>query len=296
MDIIVSEVHRVSLSDPEATHEVLRFTNKDDESYEESIGAIALTKDDDKLLLCCKYGVAIGSFLTQETSYILKYPGDQTRYRSNDGIVDPWGNLWIGTMSDFFVGGVETEGTLFHVDSQTLKVTTMLTNCQIPNGLAFSKDGKSFFWTDLKTFIILKFDYDHETNTLSNQREFVNTRKHAVSTILEGINSPEPDGFTMTDDEEIFGTIFSGSKVVHYGPTGGDEVLEVFELPAANITSCIIAGNDTLYITSAQTHLDDASKCHPASNKEGDLGGFLFRVKLLKPVKAQVKNIWQGQV
>ncbi|EAZ63512.2 Gluconolactonase putatively involved in growth regulation [Scheffersomyces stipitis CBS 6054] len=294
VDIIVGEVHRVKLSSEAADkeHEVIKWGQSG-----ESIGAIGLTTKNDVILVCGKYGVALGDFTTGKIEYFFKYPYDvtkQQRLRSNDGIVDPWGNLWIGVMNDFpvtFKEGVRPEGKLFRIDHKDLSITTMVDDTLIANGLAFSEDGKKLFWTDSLTFTNWQFDYDYATNTLSNRRPFIEAKK-----FFPDEASPEPDGFTMTKDGHIYHAVFSTSTVIHVDANA--QLVSKIQLPASRIT-CVTSGgkyNDELFITTAHLQLDDFNATIDPKDTNGDLGGFLYRVKLDKPVNGQIKNIWGGQV
>ncbi|KAK6454872.1 Gluconolactonase putatively [Scheffersomyces xylosifermentans] len=294
VDIIVGEVHRVHLSSsaPDKDHEFIKWKTPG-----ESVGAIALTTKDDVILVCGKTGVALGDFKTGEIEYFFKYPNDektQHRLRSNDGIVDPWGHLWIGLMNDFPITakeGVLPEGKLYRINCNDLSVETMVDGTLIANGLAFSEDHKTLFWTDSLTFTVWKFDYDYETNKLTNKRPHIETKK-----FYSDFASPEPDGMTMTKDGHIYGAVFSTSSVYHADASG--QLLNKIHLPAARIT-CVISGgknNDELFITTGHTQLDDPDAAIDSSDKTGDLGGFLFRVKLDSPINGQIKNIWGGKV
>ncbi|KAK6203461.1 Gluconolactonase putatively [Scheffersomyces amazonensis] len=292
VDIIVGEVHRVDLDSPSSSHEVLKWG-----SEEESIGAIALTSNPDIVLVCGKYGVAKGDFQHKSIEYFLKYPvteSESKRLRSNDGIIDPWGNLWIGLMNDFPITkaeGVKPEGYLYRINYKDLTVDTMLDKTLIANGLAFSEDGKTLYWTDSLTFTIWKFDYDYKTNSLTNKRSHVN-----IKNVFPEFESPEPDGLTMTKNEEIFSAVFSTNSVIHVNNQG--ELLEKFEIPAEKIT-CVISGgknNDELYVTTGHIELLDSTATISAEDLQGDLGGFLFKIKLPKSINGQAKNIWGGQV
>ena len=98
VDIIQGEVHRVFLDNTNtnintssSSHETLKW-----DSSNESIGAICLTNDPNKLIICSKYGLAYGDFSSSTIEYFFKYPhttnpDEKLRLRSNDGIIDPWG-------------------------------------------------------------------------------------------------------------------------------------------------------------------------------------------------------------
>lgn len=296
VDIIGAEVHRISLdknADPVLSHEVLHF-NEDGES----IGAICLTKDNNKILICSKYGVCIGDFDTHKINYLVKYPHSKEqarRLRSNDGIIDPWGNLWIGVMTDFPVtkaeGSVAREGMLYRVDCTDLSVKVMEKDTFISNGLAFNNDGTKFYWTDLLTFTVWQFDYNVHTNTLSNKQPLIDMKQ-----VFPDEASPEPDGLSLANDGTFFHAVFSTSTVVEYNEAG--EVLGKIKIPAQRVTCTALGGpdDDTLFVTSAHEHLADSEYNFDANDKLGDLGGFLFQVKLGRKVHSKTKNLWGGVV
>lgn len=297
VDIIQGEVHRTSLMEGRfnESHEILKF-----EDPKESIGAIGLTSDDNMILICGKQGIAKGSFKTGEISYFLKYKHDETqskRLRSNDGIIDPWGHLWIGVMTDFDIsaqeGKVSPEGKLYRINCHDLTIETMVDDCFIPNGLAFSSNHKHFYWTDSLTHIIWKYDYDCIPNKLTNKRKHIDVREVER---LKQFSSPEPDGLVMTKSSEIFSAIFSTSRVVHFDEHG--KYAEEYQIPAERITSVTIGGksNDDLFVTTGHSKLADPSAIIDPNDKSGDLGGFLFRYKLSKPYDVHVKNIWGGKL
>lgn len=293
VDIIQAEVHRVSLSEEsehhyERTHEVIKVPGSG-----ESVGAIGLTSDDNIVIICAKYGVAKGNFTTGEVEYILKYnhtPEQAHRLRSNDGIIDPWGHLWIGVMNDFPITaaeGVKPEGILYRVNCHDLSVTTMVTDVLISNGLAFSDDGKQLWWTDSLTHTIWQFDYDVVSNKLSNRRPFIETKK-----ALPDFDSPEPDGLTTNTHDDIYSAVFGTSQVVHFDSKG--QIVEKFDIPAKRPT-CVIIGKGRLFVTTAHEHHEDWSATIDKNDLSGDLGGFLYQIKV-EGLEGKVKNVWGGQV
>lgn len=46
----------------------------------------------------------------------------------------------------------------------------------IPNGLGFSPDNRTLYFTDSPTSTIFQFDYDAATGTLTNRRPFVHVQ------------------------------------------------------------------------------------------------------------------------
>ncbi|EDK46004.1 rRNA-processing protein cgr1 [Lodderomyces elongisporus] len=291
VDIILGEVHRISLDDLNK-HEVLKWNEQG-----ESIGFVALTKDLDTVLVCGKSGLAYGKFKANTLEYFFKYPlteVEQKRLRSNDGIIDPWGNLWIGLMNDFHVtakeGEVKPEGKLLRI-TPDLKVDVMIENTKISNGLAFCSKGTKLYWTDSLNYTIWKFDYDHETNTLSNKVPFLETKK-----VYTDVESPEPDGMVRTTNGEVYTAVFSTSTVLHVDKEG--QVIEKIHVPAERCTCVTIGGQDGdhLFINTANLKLDDFDAKIDPTDFFGDLGGFLFKYKSDHNLKGIKKNFWGGDV
>lgn len=294
VDIINAEVHRVGLGpNPGLAHEVLRFDDP-----VESVGAIGLTSDDNVIIVCCKYGVAKGNFKTGSIDYIVQFdhsPLQRQRLRSNDGIIDPWGHLWIGVMTDFPYtrsegGVVNPEGKLYRINCHDLTIDEMVSSSFISNGLNFSADGKTFYWTDSLTYTIWQFDYDYMSNRLDNKRPFIEFKA-----LFPEEDSPEPDGLTIDKNDEIYSAVFHTGQVLHFDRHG--QVVERFHLPALRPTCVTIGGknNNELFITSCHERGQIPGAGVDASDKSGDLGGYLFRHQLDRNLHGKIKYVWGGK-
>ncbi|KAI5955157.1 hypothetical protein KGF54_001718 [Candida jiufengensis] len=287
IDIILGQIHRVSLTDLNK-HEILKWDNP-----KESVGFIALTEVEDTVLVAAKSGLAYGNFKTGKLEYFFKYPfneSEQNRLRSNDGIIDPWGNLWIGVMNDFHVGSVQEEGYLYRITPE-LKLDVMLTNTKISNGLAFNEDGSELYWTDSENFTIFKFKYDKDTNKLSSKTPFIYTKD-----FYPDIKSPEPDGMVRTETGDFYSAVFNTGTILHTNHKG--ELIDKIHVPAERCTCVTIGGpeGNELFINTANLKLDDFDAEINSEDLFGDLGGFLFRLKFKHDLKGQKKNIWGGKV
>lgn len=293
VDIIQAELHRVSLDneDYDKSHECLTI-----DIPGESIGALFLTKDPNVVMVCAKFGLAKADFIAGRIDYVFKYPVPESqaaRVRSNDGIIDPWGNLWIGTMNDFPIAkkeGICPEGALYRIDAKTLTVKLMVEGAQIPNGLAFNEDGSKLYWTDSLTFTLWQFDYDNATEELTNRKPLIDMRD-----VFPEEDSPEPDGLSLSKDGVIYHAVFSTSKVVAYSTEG--KAQNVYELPAARPTCTALGGpnDDKLFVTTAHLHLDDFNAEIDPENKSGDQGGFLFCIDLPERANSKPKALWAGE-
>lgn len=278
VDIILAQVHRYFFET--SVHEILTLSIQGD-----SIGTIGLTSDNDKIVLCNKTGVCIGNFKTNEIKQIFTYP-ENSKLRSNDGKIDPHGNLIVGTMADFPVGGQIPEGSLYKINAKTLEYQTLKTGLKCPNGLGFNKELTKFYWTESPQRKIYVYDYDFEKDVATNEQVFFDLDHHVSQDSV-------PDGMCTTEKNSVFGALFNESMVVRITPDGN--VSTKFKLPAKCITCCTVGGinDDELFITTAhELHEDLSVDIHKETS---DLGGYMYRVKLAQPEK-EIQYLWGGQI
>lgn len=173
--------------------------------------------------------------------------------RFNDVIADPEGRVFCGTMP-----GEDSLGDLYRIDVDAT-VTAVVEDVDIANGMGFSGDGETFYFTESEAHRIYAFDYDRATGELSNQRTFVETPDDEV-----------PDGLTVDDDDYVWSARWNGGRAVRYDPTGTP--VEEITVPARKVSSVTFAGPecDELYLTTA---LEGGDR-----DGEGDGAGALFRV------------------
>lgn len=99
-----------------------------------------------------------------------------SKMRFNDGSVDSEGRFFAGTMVDagHKLGPI---GNLYCLsatnDDSKYSCSVSVPNVTIPNGLGWSPDNKTMYFTDSPTSTISQFDYDAETGKISNRRTFV---------------------------------------------------------------------------------------------------------------------------
>ncbi|MCL2652490.1 MAG: SMP-30/gluconolactonase/LRE family protein [Propionibacteriaceae bacterium] len=163
-------------------------------------------------------------------------------HRLNDGKTDRAGRIWFGSMHR-----PETEAVsrFYRVDGAGVK--TVFDDIITSNGLGWSPDNATMYYTDSKTWQIRAFDFDAISGTMSNPRVFA--------------SDPEgefvPDGLTVDAEGCVWGAKWQGSRVVRYAPDG--RIILDLRFPVARMTSCMFAGAglDTLVVTSARGEADD---------------------------------------
>jgi sugar lactone lactonase YvrE len=180
--------------------------------------------------------------------------------RFNDGKCDPAGRFLAGTMDD---AEQEASGSLYSF-SPDGACRRLLTGLRISNGLAWSPDGRTFYFIDTPTRLVLAYDYDLASGSLANPRP-------AVS-VPAGLGWP--DGMTCDSLGRLWIALWGGAALTCWDPASG-RLLETVRFPALNVTCPIFGGPDLadLYVTSARKGMSAAQL------EEYPLSGGLFRVR-----------------
>lgn len=186
---------------------------------------------------------------------------DKPLNRFNDGKCDPAGRLWAGTMNirdhSLFVGSLYCLNT-------DLSCRKMVSDVAISNGIIWSGDNKTMYYTDTRARVIWAYDYDIGTGNIANRR--------TVIEIAEGEGGP--DGFTIDAEGMLWVAQWGGWQVGRYDPATGKKIGRV-DVPAERVSSCAFGGAklDELYITTA------VAGSSPEDAEKQPLAGSLFVAK-----------------
>ena len=164
-------------------------------------------------------------------------------------------------MNDPKVTSPTNEGVLFRLDPD-LKIHRIIENVTIPNGIGWSPDNKTMYFTDTPTSNIFQFDFDAATGAISNRQVFFH---------VDEAEGGQPDGFTIDAQGYLWTAVFGGGKVLRISPEG--KVVGEILLPTRSISCPGFAGED-MYITSAEEEEPDK---YPESVK---YAGSLFKVNV----------------
>ncbi|UKZ63640.1 uncharacterized protein TrAtP1_004866 [Trichoderma atroviride] len=213
----------------------------------------------DRILIGVKHGVAVLDRQAGTYAMLVQFNEENNgRIRSNDGAVDPHGKLWLGTMTDFEHGEPQPEGFLARFDSSKSK-EDVLTGLRIPNGIGWSPDNKTMYFTHSTSREVFAFDYSLETGAVSNKRLWY---KH------EGPG--EPDGFRVDVDGNVWHAIWGESTVLKINPEG--KVIGSVTLPTRHISCVQFVGTELVITSAADDEGDDPSKKYGGSIFKVDVG------------------------
>lgn len=161
--------------------------------------------------------------------------------RLNDGKVDPIGRFWAGSIDTD-----QVKGKLYCLAPDG-EGDTILDGIGISNGLDWSPDRKTMYYTDSYRYTIYTFDYDLGSGSISNQRPFIQLPKTTAEIV--------PDGLCVDAEGCLWSAHWNGWQVVRYSPQG-QPILSV-KVPAQRVTSCCFGGEkgNLLFITTARIDL-----------------------------------------
>lgn len=180
--------------------------------------------------------------------------------RFNDGKCDRAGRLWCGTMNLSPDDNPPT-GSLYRLDHQNMQQVEQ--EIYISNGLGWSPDNATMYYTDTVRNVIWQYDYDYETGTPHNRRIF-----------KEFSGEGRPDGLCVDSAGRILTAQWPGWGVEIYTPDGKLDAR--IELPVPQVSSCAFGGEDfkTLLITTAADGMKETQL------KEAPLSGQVFAVQM----------------
>lgn len=190
---------------------------------------------------------------------IVEVDRDIPTNRLNDGVVDPAGRLWFGTMDN----GERDKSGAFYCFADGRVTRTNIDAIAITNGPAVSPDGRILYVVDTLKGTIDAVDID-ALGALGQRRPFVR------------INPAEghPDGPTIDSEGCVWISLYAGWEARRYSP--GGKLVEQVRFPVANITKIAFGGDDlrTAYATTARQML--SAEQIAGQPQIGDL--FQFRV------------------
>jgi len=222
------------------------------------VGAAGL-RERGGLILALRDGFAVLDADLGDLHWVAHVEEDIPTNRMNDGKCDAAGRFWAGTMAFAVTPGV---ASLYRLDPD-YRVTRVLTNLTLSNGLDWSPDNRRMYYIDSRTQRVDAFDFDLEHGTLGESRTLVDLPREV------GL----PDGMTVDSEGCVWVALHGGAALHRYTPDGHLE--RTLRVPARQVTCCAFGGADLgdLYVTSMTYGVSEAEL------REQPLAGALFRAR-----------------
>jgi sugar lactone lactonase YvrE len=183
----------------------------------EIVGSMAIRRDGRSALVALGSGVHSLNLETGECTMLATSPDLSEQVQLADGKVDRRGRFVVGS-SDRSMK--EARGKLYVLDPGATELRAIDDDIILANGPCWSPDDKTLYHADSRRNLIYAYDYDIETGTASNRREFAST------VALGGI----PDGATVDTEGHVWSAICEGQKLVRFRPDGSIERIVEFPL------------------------------------------------------------------
>ncbi|MDH6612720.1 sugar lactone lactonase YvrE [Streptomyces sp. SAI-208] len=157
--------------------------------------------------------------------------------RMNDGVADPSGRFWAGSMA---YDGTQGAGTLYRVDHDGT-VTPVVEGLTIPNGPAFTEDGRTMYLADSARGIVRRYPVDPDTGHVGSPEDFFT------------VDGGSPDGMTVDAQGAVWCAVWGTGTVRRHLPDGGLD--RVVRIPAGQPAGVCLEGT-LLHITTATVGLE----------------------------------------
>jgi sugar lactone lactonase YvrE len=187
---------------------------------------------------------------------LARFSHDPATTRFNDGKADPLGRFWAGTI---YEPRDARKAELYSVDCRPdngqggrplvqLKAQYAFT----ANGLAWSADARTIYWTDTPHHVIYAWDWELHTNAMRGHRVFQQfpAKPPGWQPGDPGYGG-RPDGAAVDTQGNYWCAMYEGGRLLQLSPAG--QLLRELPLPVRCPTMPCFGGEDlrTLFVTSA---------------------------------------------
>lgn len=173
-------------------------------------------------------------------------PYDPAKERFNDGKADAHGRFWVGTI---YEPRDAPKASLYCYSRRRLE--RVGGDITVSNGLGWSADAKTLYWTDTTAHTIYAFDFELSSGAPTGRRVFASFAKRDPDRPLADYGG-RPDGAAVDVEGCYWVAMFEGARLLRLSPHG--DVLTEVLLPAQCPTMPCFGGSDlrTLYVTTAR--------------------------------------------
>lgn len=225
----------------------------------ESVGCIVF-REKGGICAAMKSGFAfIDDLDAMRIDYIVDPEPGMGGNRMNDGKCDRAGRFWCGSMDE---GLAKPTASLYRLDPD-LSCHKLDTDIIVSNGIAWSPDNKTMYFSDTRKEALYAYDYDIETGGVSNRRVIVDTADKPFRI----------DGATVDTEGFYWCAEVHDWCIGKYAPDGTQ--VDRIRLPVRQPTMCTFGGKDMdiLYVVSATRFLE------PGEAEQQPHAGGLFAIR-----------------
>jgi sugar lactone lactonase YvrE len=202
---------------------------------------------DGGLLLALRSGLERFDPATGDRRTVLaRPPYDPKVERFNDGKADPQGRFWVGTI---YEPRDPPNAALYRYAEGDLE--RMAEGITVSNGLAWSPDARTMYWSDTKAHVTYALDFESSDGDIDHRRVFVQFPVRQPDESLASYGG-RPDGAAVDAEGHYWVAMFEGARVLRFAPDG--RLVQEVKLPVRCPTMPCFGGADlkTLYITTAR--------------------------------------------
>lgn len=198
------------------------------------------------LLVACRDGLYRLNTRDGHRTRLARAPYDTGCERFNDGKADPQGRFWVGTL---YEPRTPARGALYRWCGGRLD--RIAGGVAVSNGLAFSPDGRTLYWSDTAAHRIQALDFDGSDGSVSHRRvltEFPLRQAGDAAVPYAG----RPDGAAIDAEGAYWVAMYEGEQLLRLAPDGA--LLQAVPMPVRCPTMPCFGGTDlrTLYVTTAR--------------------------------------------
>jgi sugar lactone lactonase YvrE len=217
----------------------------------EPVGAFALNADGSQAVVALLSGLALLDLTSGALQRLFDPEPERPGNRLNEGKVSPCGRYFVfGSMDE--QTQKQATGSLYSLAAD-LTLTVLARDLVVANGVAWSPDGKTLYFSDSRASVIWTADWDASSGTIANQRVF------ATPSETEG----RPDGAAMDEEGFYWSAGVSAGCLNRFAPDG--RIAQTIKLPVQAPTMPAFGppGSGVMYVTShrrmASPQADDGS-------------------------------------
>ncbi|MBQ0946142.1 SMP-30/gluconolactonase/LRE family protein [Ideonella sp. 4Y16] len=198
------------------------------------------------LLLAMRDGLWRFDTATGQRQWLADPPYDPATERFNDGKAAPDGSFWVGTIYEPRDPPLAALYRWAHG-----RLQRMADGITTSNGLAWSPDGDTMYWTDTKAHCIRAFDGVRGAEQLPPPRVLAQFTPRQPGQALDSYGG-RPDGAAVDVEGAYWCAMYEGQRLLRLAPDG--RVLADWPLPVRCATMPCLGGEDgrTLFVTTAR--------------------------------------------